>query len=1043
MRMRGLRVSMSVLVALAVALVGLSSAPASAQTPFVPYFGKNQIRFFQFKWMVYQTDHFEIFYYPSIEPHLQRIAGYAENAYLHISGELKHDIPGRIPLILFKTQSEFQTNNVFVGIPEGVLAFAEPEQRRMVLPIDEPPDQLYRLITHELTHIFEFEMIPSGLMGRSLPLWMDEGLANYMAGYWNILDLMQVRDAALSDSLPPMSRFETAPLSGRLPYSLGHAAFEFIAERWGKEGLRQFIFSLRKSAVGGGESAYMEALKVEPDEFDDMFDAYLKERFKPFRDKQRPQEYGRNLAPRPGTTRFANVLSIEGSPSGDMIAAVMANMRDYELDIVLLSAKDGTVIRNLTDGFDHRRRIEYIATAGGLRGNLVPWIAWAPVGDTIAYFARTGKAKSLILQNVASGKTEKRLDLGAVDGPESPTFSPDGQHVAFAGLQNGVTDIFSVEIATGRITNLTKDAIADFSPAFSPDGRTLVYAARVASNDKLFQLDLPTGVKKQLTFGTHDDTGAKFFNATTVVFTSTAIDPRVVITPEVARNANIPNVWTINLTNGQLQQLTDAVSGNFSPIILRTTDAFRVAFVSYYKNEERIHTIGGDKVFATVAAADFGEPGPIVEFTPQMSHTLVPENIHKKGKFENLTLAGRPPIGVGVTSGGDIYGNTEITFTDLLGDQQFSFFAQSVSQYRTFSFSYLTIEKRMQFALQAFSQDSFYYGQNQGLYSAGLVPFVDRDLAQASQSQRGGTAFVIYPLNKYTRTEVFGGYLHLSESYNDPLLQEAAQQYQIDQYGNPVFRNGHMLPLGVSIVRETTVFREFGPVAGNTFKISFSGSPGITNQWLSRRTLDVDMRHYQRLMANGVLAFRFKGFQSWGPQADFMYFGGNSEMRGYDYLQFLGHKAFFGNVELRYPLIDAMLTPVGVLGGLRGVLFFNVGGGGFNGQNFNVMDRNALFINPILGYQVILNQVVPVFGPPVLVDGFRLVDSQASYGIGLQTHVLGFPLHFDWSWKTKFNRLYEDVLFAYNALSIDPSGFSSGSDLFRKVKFSFWIGYDF
>ncbi len=74
-----------------------------------------------------------------------------------------------------------------------------------------------------------------------------------MAGYWNVIDLMQVRDAALTDNLPKMSRFEAAPLSGRLPYSLGHAAFEFIESRWGKEGLRQFLFSLRKNVLGGGE----------------------------------------------------------------------------------------------------------------------------------------------------------------------------------------------------------------------------------------------------------------------------------------------------------------------------------------------------------------------------------------------------------------------------------------------------------------------------------------------------------------------------------------------------------------------------------------------------------------------------------------------------------------------------------------------------------------------------------------------------------------------------------------------------------------------
>ena len=37
-------------------------------------------------------------------------------------------------------------------------------------------------------------------------------------------------------------------------------------------------------------------------------------------------------------------------------------------------------------------------------------------------------------------------------------------------------------------------------------------------------------------------------------------------------------------------------------------------------------------------------------------------------------------------------------------------------------------------------------------------------------------------------------------------------------------------------------------------------------------------------------------------------------------------RAFFANAELRFPLIEAMLTPVGVLGGLRGVMFINVGG---------------------------------------------------------------------------------------------------------------------
>src|SRR5690606_29234930 len=244
MRLRRLRLAVTLLTVAGVS-IGLAPEPVEAQTPYVPYFGKNRVRYDRFEWHIYTTDHFEIYYYPEVEPHLERTASYAESAYQRISADLKHDLAARVPLILFKTQTDFQLNNIAGELPEGVLAFAEPDRRRMVLPIDEPPDQLYRLIVHELTHIFEFDIIPRGIIGGGLPLWVDEGLANYMAGYWNPMDLAQVRDAALTDNVPQMSKFETQPLSGRLPYSMGHAAFEFIEERWGKEGLRQFLFSLR------------------------------------------------------------------------------------------------------------------------------------------------------------------------------------------------------------------------------------------------------------------------------------------------------------------------------------------------------------------------------------------------------------------------------------------------------------------------------------------------------------------------------------------------------------------------------------------------------------------------------------------------------------------------------------------------------------------------------------------------------------------------------------------------------------------------------
>ena len=67
------------------------------------------------------------------------------------------------------------------------------------------------------------------------------------------------------------------------------------------------------------------------------------------------------------------------------------------------------------------------------------------------------------------------------------------------------------------------------------------------------------------------------------------------------------------------------------------------------------------------------------------------------------------------------------------------------------------------------------------------------------------------------------------------------------------------------------------------------------------------------------------------------------------------------------------------------------------------------------------------------VSGFRLRDGRASYGIGLETFALGFPIHFDWAWRTLFNKGWEDLLFAADG----------GSSAFRKPRFGVWIGYDF
>jgi TolB protein len=80
-----------------------------------------------------------------------------------------------------------------------------------------------------------------------------------------------------------------------------------------------------------------------------------------------------------------------------------------------------------------------------------------------------------------------RLTSGAWDDIQ-PAVSPDGTRIAFASNRSGYWDLYSLEIATGEITNLTNSLEYDAAPAWSPDGIWLVYETYIEDNLELMLL---------------------------------------------------------------------------------------------------------------------------------------------------------------------------------------------------------------------------------------------------------------------------------------------------------------------------------------------------------------------------------------------------------------------------------------------------------------------------------------------------------------------------------------------------------------------------
>jgi hypothetical protein len=403
-------------------LLLLVAMPATAQYRSVG--GKNKIRYDKFKWLTYQTPHFKISYYDRVEPKLEKIASYAESSYDELARKLNFQILEPVPMIVYATHAEFEQTNIIVGfIPEGVGAFASPVRNRMVLPVDLPDRELQALIQHELTHIFQYEILFQGRRGRALfaapPQWFMEGGASYFADDEDSRDEMYLRDAVLSDIVPSVA----APVGGFFSYRYGHKVFEFIEERWGEDGVRDFVFGFRGGFGGGAPRVIEKVFNMDVEQFDSEFRGWLRAKYLPYQDRGTPGEYGRPFRVQ-GAGANAHEASPTVSPSGDLVAAFTTYKQD--VDVAVFGAPDRKLYKNLTKGYT--TKYEYLIAQGFTVGPAEGRdLAYSPDGNYVAVFARTERTRSLLLLDAHRGGIAKRFDIPLpVDQAAQPAYSPEG-----------------------------------------------------------------------------------------------------------------------------------------------------------------------------------------------------------------------------------------------------------------------------------------------------------------------------------------------------------------------------------------------------------------------------------------------------------------------------------------------------------------------------------------------------------------------------------------------------------------------------------------
>ena len=125
---------------------------------------------------------------------------------------------------------------------------------------------------------------------------------------------------------------------------------------------------------------------------------------------------------------------------------------------------------------------------------------WNPkTGQTIVFVSDRGGLPVLYLMN-ADGSSVEKLDLPDMGYVIDPTWSPNGQLLAFSWRRpDGNYDIYIMEVASRHIVELTRDEGRNERPSWAPDGRHLVFESTRSGSRQIWEMLADGTQARQLT----------------------------------------------------------------------------------------------------------------------------------------------------------------------------------------------------------------------------------------------------------------------------------------------------------------------------------------------------------------------------------------------------------------------------------------------------------------------------------------------------------------------------------------------------------------
>ncbi len=961
---------LAVLLLLLPALAG----PVSAQ------FGQNKLQYQVFDFEILKTAHFDIYYYPREREASLDAARMAERAYARLSRILGHEFEQRKPIILYASHSEFQQTNALSGfISEGTGGVTEFAKKRVILPFTGSYAEFEHVLTHELVHAFQYDVIARGLTSQlnplefQPPLWFFEGMAEYLSiGELDTHTQAWLRDAVLTGymrTIPEMNMY-----GDYLSYRFGQSLWAYIGGKFGDHSIGLLLQRRHASAAETGERITTHTF-------------------------------------RPGSGDFASYLAPALSPDGREI--VFISDRGHDLysffDLWLASAEDGKVRDRLVKSsrgpdFESLRFMNSSA-------------AWSSDGRLLTFVAKDGGRDAIYVYDVERRWVVRKIAV-ELDGVRNPTFSPDGLRIAFTGLRGGISDLYVIDVNGEHFRQLTDDKYADLHPAWSPDGQFIALATDRGPDTDFDDLVFGNFRIALYSLGRAD--------VEVLPFQDRGKNTNPVWSPDgralafISDRSGMNNAYILPLKEDRLYQATDLLSGitgiiPLSPAISWAADADRLAFTYFEGAGYNIYVIDdprskswqveeGNRRQLLAAAArgatigdgsDVGAPDidissagttsqsfyrvadgfrysaarPVAEERAVARREVTVRDLLANAELGlpdtsafvasdysvKLTpdIIGQPVIGaqVGGFYGNGIYGGSYILLSDMMGDHNVLLSAQIAGSFDDAfiltQYAYMRERANLSMSYQQFPLYRF-FGTVPNLDTGrGDVLFEDRFMRDV---YRVLSSDLHYPFNTFQRLELsaVGFYVSRDSVFNRVVASGSGNtaDRQVRRFDNMVFAGP-----SIALVWDNTLYGYMGPIMGRRYRFGvghYFGDVEITD-------ITFDYRHYFNLGGQLTFAARVSAYSRTGPDEDQfrLYWGGPYYLRGYDggsfsvaecaaslarvngtgatlcpvRYQLIGSSITLASAEFRFPIfnfLDLGFAPLG-LPPLGGAIFFDYG----------------------------------------------------------------------------------------------------------------------